>query len=532
MERTVFAFDCGATNWRLYRAGYQVDKGVAVMIGEPQPAPLTSFDHRSLPAVIQLTPDGSGLQSIGDVAQQCLEDEELRELLRDHFKPSIGVHLERNPLPHQKRYTHEEALRFTGMLVAAVLDQLCREKWNAPAFDDRVCFSFAYPVHWRDQHRGVVLDDFKRTVLSCIPQELHHQVHFVAEPEGAILSLSRQGLLRTAGTGKAILIVDVGGSSTDLVAGISNKTDNQVTFIGRYGEAHGGGLYDAELAKFLADELHIPASVLADDPSALYSLRNYGRQLKESLSRQMLRPTQSISDSQWLAQRAVTLVLHGGQVFRRTIRLEETNFRDVARHLIADFQHLIEAALQVMKLQDSDIGQVVLVGGGAQLFSVVKHLRERFGEKAVLLADNPDEVVVQGVALEYGKSFEIERLSRGLVGASAQALAGMMEVPPGWQMLSNQGETIGLNQVMMGLGRKSSNAIWVKDDQASRFHAELHFTPLGWTVVDLGSTNGTFINGARLNPQQPCPMRAGDELRIGQIIYKLRLLDIPTNHRR
>ena len=68
-QKTLFAFDCGATNWRLYRSQYQVDDFEVQILGEPSPSPLTSFVDRRLPAVLLLSPDGTQLESYGENAQ-------------------------------------------------------------------------------------------------------------------------------------------------------------------------------------------------------------------------------------------------------------------------------------------------------------------------------------------------------------------------------------------------------------------------------------------------------------------------------
>jgi molecular chaperone DnaK (HSP70) len=509
MQQTLFAFDCGATNWRLYRVSYQSDGPTVRMLGEPQPSPLTSFVERRLPTVILLSPDGTTLESFGDVAQHQLEDEKLRERIRDYFKPCIGAHLEKAPLSHQKRYTHTEALRFTQLLLQAILDQLRREKWRAHSFDERVRFAFAYPVHWRDEHEGQILKEFKRTVLDCFAEEFHDQVRFVSEPEAAILSLQRQGLL--AGPGKGItLVADVGGSTTDLVAGWADPRTGELEQLRRYGEPHGGGLYDAEVAKFIADELKIPASALADDPSAMISLRIFGRKIKEALSRQLLRP----GDSFHPPQRTITLVMRSGEIFRRRVKLDEVTFQGVARHLIADFEYLMENGLKVMGLGESEIGQVALVGGGVQLYTIVRHLRRRFGEQKVVLSDNPAETVVQGVALEYGKALETPQPSyRFSQTSSVPERRG--------RLITGAGEVFPLQAGVTPIGRKRTNAIWLKDDQASRFHAEIREGKDGLTIIDLGSTNGTFVNGAQLAANRPYLLHPGDEIKIGDTRLRL-----------
>ena len=141
-QQTLFAVDCGATNWRLVRLEYLSSSTGGELLGEPQPASLTSFIDRKLPAVICLNPEGTALESFGESAQQQLDDEQNRERVRDYFKPCIGSHIELNPLPHQKRYTHAQALQFTQMLLKAMLEQLRQEKWRGGVFRPAIVVQF------------------------------------------------------------------------------------------------------------------------------------------------------------------------------------------------------------------------------------------------------------------------------------------------------------------------------------------------------------------------------------------------------
>ena len=134
-QRTLFAFDCGATNWRLYRSQYEVRGNKARLNGEPSPSPLTSFIDRRLPAVLMLSPDGTQLESYGEMAHSQIDDEANRLRIRDYFKPCIGAHLETEPQPHQLRFTHQQALEFTRLMLNAVLAQLLKEKWRTGSFD-------------------------------------------------------------------------------------------------------------------------------------------------------------------------------------------------------------------------------------------------------------------------------------------------------------------------------------------------------------------------------------------------------------
>jgi len=110
---TVFAVDCGATNWRLFRSSYVIDKGRAQILNTPQCSPLTSFSNRQLPAAIFFSPDNEKVENFGDTALSYLEDEEKRKRVRYFFKPSIGNHLIKDPCPHQLHYTHQQAMQYS-----------------------------------------------------------------------------------------------------------------------------------------------------------------------------------------------------------------------------------------------------------------------------------------------------------------------------------------------------------------------------------------------------------------------------------
>jgi pSer/pThr/pTyr-binding forkhead associated (FHA) protein len=69
-------------------------------------------------------------------------------------------------------------------------------------------------------------------------------------------------------------------------------------------------------------------------------------------------------------------------------------------------------------------------------------------------------------------------------------------------------------------GRRAGNDIVLTGDPyLSGRHAQFRIDAAGWTVIDLGSTNGTFVNGERLREGQPQPLAAGDEVRLGQTVF-------------
>jgi ABC-type multidrug transport system ATPase subunit/CRP-like cAMP-binding protein len=71
------------------------------------------------------------------------------------------------------------------------------------------------------------------------------------------------------------------------------------------------------------------------------------------------------------------------------------------------------------------------------------------------------------------------------------------------------------------LGRHQSCDVVVPDPQVSRFHARIDKPgPNAATITDLDSANGVYINGVRISPSIPTPLRSGDEFWIGQNPYR------------
>jgi predicted component of type VI protein secretion system len=64
------------------------------------------------------------------------------------------------------------------------------------------------------------------------------------------------------------------------------------------------------------------------------------------------------------------------------------------------------------------------------------------------------------------------------------------------------------------LGKASENDIALDDPSVSHLHAVLERFPAGWCVTDLGSSNGTWLNGERIWSSRR--VRHDDEIRIGQ----------------
>ena len=86
-----------------------------------------------------------------------------------------------------------------------------------------------------------------------------------------------------------------------------------------------------------------------------------------------------------------------------------------------------------------------------------------------------------------------------------------------------QGRQTGLEvpvEAVINLGRSADSTINLDDDYASTRHAQLvQEDAETWSVNDLQSTNGTFVNGVRV--VTPVQIRIGDVIRIGRTQLKL-----------
>jgi hypothetical protein len=65
------------------------------------------------------------------------------------------------------------------------------------------------------------------------------------------------------------------------------------------------------------------------------------------------------------------------------------------------------------------------------------------------------------------------------------------------------------------VGRSRECDIVLADSNVSRRHAEIRPTGAGWTIEDLGSTNGVRVNGRAANG--PTPIEAGDRIDVGTV---------------
>lgn len=90
----------------------------------------------------------------------------------------------------------------------------------------------------------------------------------------------------------------------------------------------------------------------------------------------------------------------------------------------------------------------------------------------------------------------------------------------------NPGKTFTLSKSEIVIGRDVNADVAINTAEVSRRHTRLHLDAGVYIIEDLGSTNGTFINGQRLTT--PVPLRPGDLIMLGEaatLVYEASQFD-------
>ncbi|MAF66260.1 MAG: hypothetical protein CMJ84_11470 [Planctomycetes bacterium] len=96
-----------------------------------------------------------------------------------------------------------------------------------------------------------------------------------------------------------------------------------------------------------------------------------------------------------------------------------------------------------------------------------------------------------------------------------------MAEPPCWKLVileeGNRSE-LELEEGVTSVGRAIDNRIRLSDTLASRHHCRLEWDEEGTWVVDLGSSNGTMVNGRRVTRS---PLGLGDKIGVGKVVLEI-----------
>jgi pSer/pThr/pTyr-binding forkhead associated (FHA) protein len=109
--------------------------------------------------------------------------------------------------------------------------------------------------------------------------------------------------------------------------------------------------------------------------------------------------------------------------------------------------------------------------------------------------------------------------------ASAKPTTGPATVATAKRLVITSGPKAGLELPLTGesltIGRSSESALVIRDDYTSSHHARLVLRGDTWTIEDLDSTNGTFVNGKRVTGSA-VTLSLGTPIKVGATTFELR----------
>jgi predicted component of type VI protein secretion system len=171
-------------------------------------------------------------------------------------------------------------------------------------------------------------------------------------------------------------------------------------------------------------------------------------------------------------------------------------FADIEKHLLRE---LAEAATQFAERND---------------------LRHQAPISVILRVDDAIKVGSFSITNEIERELMTDAGVAAKVSDIAEPLNSSPRLVEAALVLQN-GERITLDTDSLKIGRQASCRVVFNDSNVSREHAQMRRSADGWKLLDLGSTNGTKINGVKITEEQV--LVNGDELGFGTSSAKFEI---------
>ena len=143
---------------------------------------------------------------------------------------------------------------------------------------------------------------------------------------------------------------------------------------------------------------------------------------------------------------------------------------------------------------------------------MLDHPRVVLGEDPAVAKRNI-QVVAEMTNTQGGENTQVMPVMTPVPQPARRATAMLLLQTPGGP------QPIPLESTMVSLGRGLSNDVILEDTRVSRHHAQLRYKQRRFWVTDLGSTNGTFVNGQRVSE---LALRDGDVVSLGGLELTFR----------
>ncbi|MFE0179811.1 molecular chaperone DnaK [Streptomyces olivaceus] len=190
---------------------------------------------------------------------------------------------------------------------------------------------------------------------------------------------------------ETVLVFDLGGGTFDV--SILDVGDGVVEVRSTAGDSHlGGDDFDRRLVDHLADDFQKENGVdLRKDPQALQRLFEAAEKAKTELS--------SVTQTQ-VSLPFITADASGPK--HLTDSVMRSTFEQITSDLVERCLGPVQQAMADAKVGESDIDEVILVGGSTRIPAVQSLVRRLTGGKDPNMSVNPDEVVALGAAIQAG----------------------------------------------------------------------------------------------------------------------------------
>jgi hypothetical protein len=121
---------------------------------------------------------------------------------------------------------------------------------------------------------------------------------------------------------------------------------------------------------------------------------------------------------------------------------------------------------------------------------------------------------VEAIVVESEENFEDER-----AGPHTQLIDMSLAADAELVVVGRNDRSYPLSKDVVTVGRLDTCDVALADPGASRRHAEVRREGDEWVVLDLGSTNGTIVNGKRVNRHR---LAKGDRITVGETVLEFR----------
>ncbi|WP_350449793.1 molecular chaperone DnaK [Aminobacterium mobile] len=341
---------------------------------------------RTTPSVVAFTKDGERLVGTMAKRQATLNpDGTLYSVKRFIGRTYDEVTSEMKIVPYKVKEGPNRAVRFgvwgkeyaPEEISAQVLRKLVNDasSYLGESITDVV---ITIPAYFNDAQRQATRDAALIAGLNVL--------RIINEPTAAALAY---GLDKNKE--QKILVFDLGGGTFDV--SILDIGEGVVEVLATSGDTHlGGDDFDKVLVDYIADEFKKENGIdLRKDRQALQRLYEAAEKAKCELSGRT---------STEVNLPFITADDTGPK--HLTMTITRAKFDQLTEHLVKRCLKPMEDALSSAKLQQSDIDEVVMVGGATRIPAVQDLVRDFTGGRNPNMSVNPDEVVAMGAAIQAG----------------------------------------------------------------------------------------------------------------------------------